>query len=366
MHFARFSVFFRLNWLAMKRTLSACIVWGAALAVAVSTISAVAQRDDSAVSHPGESLILKHESAGTVTSHRLILKDGSYQIVRRYVISGDRLRYISAERSGVWEEMPFDLVDWEATRKWERDHATQLSLAMKEATEIDKEEAAEREGQKTRRPEVAPGLELPDRDSVFALDTRQGTPELVELRSSELSVNNRARRGLVTLNPLNETRATLELEGSTACVHLHGSNPSIYISLESRENADQVISHAQTVNTRGAKDTASRKHGARSEKSGFAVVRADSRRAVRIVGAVHVSVKGGISQSERVVPARFEAFENGHWLKITPTAPLTTGEYALVEILSTGDMSQTVWDFRVDSSMGENPGAMTPTQKRER
>ena len=30
-------------------------------------------------------------------------------------------------------------------------------------------------------PEVAKGLELPDEDGVFALDTFQGTPELVEL-----------------------------------------------------------------------------------------------------------------------------------------------------------------------------------------
>ena len=29
------------------------------------------------------------------------------------------------ERGGEWEELPADLVDWDATRKWERDHATQ-------------------------------------------------------------------------------------------------------------------------------------------------------------------------------------------------------------------------------------------------
>ena len=39
----------------------------------------------------------------------------------------------------------------------------EASPAMKEAAEIDKEEAAERDEQKARMPEVAKGLELPDR-----------------------------------------------------------------------------------------------------------------------------------------------------------------------------------------------------------
>ena len=38
---------------------------------------------------------------------------------------------------------------------------------MKEAEEIDKEEAAERNEAKARMPEVAKGLELPDEDGVL-------------------------------------------------------------------------------------------------------------------------------------------------------------------------------------------------------
>src|SRR5215469_7237327 len=49
-------------------------------------------------------------------NHRLILKDGSYQIVRKYEVVGDRVRYISLERSGEWEELPYDLVDRNATK----------------------------------------------------------------------------------------------------------------------------------------------------------------------------------------------------------------------------------------------------------
>ena len=155
-------------------------------------------------------------------NRRLILKDGSYQVVRRYEIVDDRVRYISVERGGDWEELPAELVDWEATHKWERDHAhppaEELSPAMKEVQAIDKEEADEREELKTRRPDVAKGLELPDEDAVFALDTFQGTPELVELLPVDLAMDAKSRHGLNTLNPLAASKAQIELDGAHAKV----------------------------------------------------------------------------------------------------------------------------------------------------
>jgi hypothetical protein len=180
-------------------------------------------------------LPLKPDLPGMATNHRLILKDGTYQVVRKYEIVGDRVRYISVERGGEWEELPLELVDWDATRKWERDHANQAeeeaSSAMKEAAEIDKEEAAERAEQQAHSPEVAKGLELPDEDGVFALDTFEGTPELVELLPVDLALNAKNRHGLSTLNPLAGSKASLELEGQHAKVHLHVNDPAIYLAL---------------------------------------------------------------------------------------------------------------------------------------
>ena len=218
-------------------------------------------------------LPLKPDLPGLATNHRLILKDGTYQIVRKYEIVGDRVRYISVERGGDWEELPVDLVDWDATRKWERDHANQPeeepSPAMKEAEDIDKEEAAERDEQKARMPEVAKGLELPDEDGVFVLDTFEGTPELVELLPVDLTINAKTKHGLSTLNPLAGAKASLELDGAHAKVHLHVNDPAIYLSLNARDDAEKVLSHAMTVDTGGAKEVANRKHGAHSADLGI-------------------------------------------------------------------------------------------------
>ena len=307
---------------------------------------------------------------GTGSNHRLILKDGSYQVVRKYEIVGDRVRYISLERGGDWEELPESLVDWDATRKWERDHAEQLAAgddnpsdAMKEAEGIDKEEAAERAEQAARMPEVAKGLELPDMDSIFVLDTYQGTPELVELQPNELAVDAKTHHGLSTLNPMAGARASIELPGAHAKVHLHVNDPAIYVSLEVTDESEKVLSHALTVSTNNTKEVANRKHGAHSPQSGFAIVKVDERKAVRVIGAIHISPTGNITQSEDTIPMKVEAMPGKHWLKLTPTQPLIIGEYALVEIISPSDINQVVWDFQVNPRTGDNEGSLTPILK---
>jgi hypothetical protein len=331
-------------------------IFAAALLVSLA-VPAVAQKQ----------LPLKEGAPGVQTNHRLILKDGSYQVVRKYEVVGDRVRFISVERSGEWEEIPADLIDWAATKKWDRDHAepaySDASPAMKEAEELDKEEAAKRAEEAARMPEVAPGLELPDQDSVFALDTFQGTPELVELPPNQLAVDAKTHHGLSSFNPMAAAKASIELPGSHAKVHLHVNDPAIYLSLDLAGNAEEAVSHSMTVNTSGQKEAADRKRGAHSTQSGFAIVRVDERNKVRIIGAIHLGRNGDVSQDENIVPARVEVLPGKHWLKVTPAQPLTIGDYALVEILSPTDINQTVWDFRVNPTLGDNTTTITPILK---
>ncbi len=318
------------------------------------------QRQDNSNSKP---LPLKPAVPGTGRNLRLILKDGSYQMVRDYQIVGDRVRYLSQER-GEWEELPTDLVDWDATNKWAKDHADlveeESSPAMKEAADIDAEETEERGDERARMPLVSPGLELPDEDGVFVLDTFHGTPELVELRANDLSLNTKNRKGIAVLNPLATERASLELEGANARVHLHVNDPAIYLSLGVEEEHEPALSHPLTVDTGGAKAVNGGKHGAHSAQSGFVIVRVDERQQVRIVGAVHVGPTGTVTQDEDTIPTKTEVLPGKRWLKIEPVQTLTIGEYALVEIISPSDISESVWDFRVDPRLGDNAGAIGP------
>src|SRR5882757_3543128 len=119
---------------------------------------------------------------------RLILKDGSYQVVMSYRIVGDRVHYISAERGGVEEEIPAALVDFDATKKWERQHVSPQegdAQSPGAAPEIDPELLKEEADRAALTPEVTTDLRLPDLDNVLALDTYRGQQQLVPLSQSD-------------------------------------------------------------------------------------------------------------------------------------------------------------------------------------
>src|ERR1700683_934918 len=52
---------------------------------------------------------------GLPRGKKLMLKDGSFQLVREYQVEGDRVRYYSVDRDG-WEEVPAALVDLDKTK----------------------------------------------------------------------------------------------------------------------------------------------------------------------------------------------------------------------------------------------------------
>src|SRR6202008_1722455 len=91
---------------------------------------------------------------------KLILSDGTFQVVREYHREGDRVRYYSLERSA-WEEIPATMVNWDATQKAEVEHDAQQSELAKQIAESEKKARFAGMDVDTSF-EVRPGVFLPD------------------------------------------------------------------------------------------------------------------------------------------------------------------------------------------------------------
>jgi hypothetical protein len=127
-------------------------------------------------------------------SVKLFLKDGTYQLVSSFEVHGDRVRYYSSERSE-WEEMPAELVDFEATRRAQEEEKAAAKKEIEEAKEIQQQRFEKPPDQGM---EVAPGIRLPGDDGVFTVEG----PRLVRLvQSSGDVITDKKRAALVLAVP---------------------------------------------------------------------------------------------------------------------------------------------------------------------
>jgi hypothetical protein len=280
---------------------------------------------------------------------RLILKDGSYQLVSKYEVQGSRVRYLSAERNE-WEEVPNDFVDWKATEAFEKDRAA--GKPAPEAVELDKELAAERAAEEANSPLVAPGLHLPDDGGVQLLDTYQGQPQLVELDQNGGEVNKNMKGNILraAINPIASSKRTIELPGQHAKNQSHAALPSIYVNIESGgAAADMGSGHLKDDRPAEPELPWDR----------FKIVRMQAKGDKRIVGDIKTAVYGKSKQEGNFVSTNSQQLTGG-WVKVTPMAPLDAGEYALVESLGKEGINLYVWDFGVNPNAPVNQVVMKP------
>jgi hypothetical protein len=290
-------------------------------------------------------LLLPAGLAAQQLAKRLILKDGSYQLATKYEVKRDRVRYLSAER-GDWEELPKSLVDWPATEKYEKDRAS--GVVSPEAAQLDKELEAEKAADEARSPHVAPGLQLPDEGGVLLLDDFQGQKQLDELQQSGGKINKNMKGNILraTINPIASAKQTIELEGAHAKIQSHVTQPAIFVNIDEGQEA----ATAQPQKAEEKLPPAER----------FRIVRAETMADKRIVGAIKIAMYGKVSQQANLVPTKAEVLPGSTWVKITPEAPLATGEYAVVEMLGKNGVNLYVWDFGVNPSATANAGAWKP------
>jgi hypothetical protein len=297
--------------------------------------------------------------AAIANIHRLILTDGSYQQVRRWEIKGDRVRFISSERNGVWEEMPVSLVDWKATETFAHAHTDEgreEAAASDDARAVDAEAAAEKAEITSRTPRVAPRLNLPNRDGVWVLDYFQNQPELVTLEQGSGDVNQQTghnvQRGQINPPP---RKAEIRLDGEGSRVHLHENQPVFYVSLTGGD--DSAGSDALTVAASDAKNAGA----VSSPKSQYAIVEVDPRRNYRVITNTALSQLG--HQTENVTETTTTVLPGGHWMKVVPKQKLTIGQYALMELLGPREANLSVWDFAIDPQSGDNRNAILPIDR---
>jgi hypothetical protein len=288
-------------------------------------------------------LLLLGASASQAKARRLILKDGSYQMATKWEVKGDRVRYYSAERY-MWEELPASLVDWNATGKWEKEHAAAANETA--AAQI----AADKAEEEAASPTVAPGVRLPETGGVFLLDNYANRTSLIELVQQGTQVNKQTGKNILraVINPLpSGPKQTIELQGAHARVQAHEAVPQIFVNI----NYDNDTGGAVEGTVQLSKDDR------------FKIIRVRQDKTKRVIADLKISLLGSMKEQRNVVEARAESIGTD-WVKLTPARALEPGEYALVEMLTPKQMNLYVWDFGVDPKAPANPTAWKPIDQK--
>ena len=296
---------------------------------------------------------------------RLFLKDGSYQIVMSYKLVGNVVRYVSAERGGAMEDIPASLVDFDATKRWEARHANPSAASdSTQAPVIDPELLKEEADRAALTPEIAPDLRLQTEDSVLALDTFRGTPELIPLAQTDSDLNRNTAHNVLraAINPLSASHQIVQIKGESSLVQLHVESPVVYLRIG--DEVTPPTGTALTVDTHGATGNAPSVPAGGSPDSRYVIVRADIRVGARVLASFRINLLGGVQRQEDVVETTSELLPGGHWMKIIPTQPLSFGEYALMEVISDKEVNLGVWDFGIHPVAPENKDAIKPEPRR--
>lgn len=312
-----------------------------------------------------QTVIPQPESSQTQRRIHLILKDGSYQVVTSYTVVGDVVKYVSAERGGEHEEIPVELVDLDATRRWEKAHTPVAEGGDKgRAPVLDPELLKEEQERRSLTPMIEPDLRLPEDDSVLALDEFQGKPELVPLTQSEGDLNHVTGHSVLkkALNPRAAAHQVLTLKGEKSFVQLHVDTPAIYLRI-GEATAPSTGGAPLTVDTHGASSVKS-DSDVRPDNSQYVIVRTDVRVDARLVASFSLEALDSGKHIEDVIETNQETLTGGHWMKLSPKRPLEFGEYVLMEVISEKEINLGVWDFGIHPQAPENRDVIKPEPKR--
>jgi hypothetical protein len=299
----------------------------------VSTADFDEPQDTQSVKKPGSEATETASAASRLPrGKKLVLTDGSFQLVRNYEKNGDRVRYFSVER-GAWEEIPAAMVDWDATKKAEAaDEKT--TAAMLEKVRIQEAAAkAETPVDVDASLTVAPGVFLPDGEGMFALEGKS-IKRLGQAGSEVKTDKKTVLKQVFSPIPIIPSKHNVEIPGTRATVRLTTQVPEFYL----REPPFDPERDSSVLRT------------GRQGESGpeVALVRAKVKGNKRLLESIRSMFGEQIAQDrDEIAVQRWEVAPDIY--RFTLSAPLPPGEYALAEILQDG-LNLYVWDFGVDAA----------------
>lgn len=268
--------------------------------------------------------------ARSTRGKKLVLKDGSFQMVRDYEKNGDRIRYFSLER-GAWEEIPAGLVDWDATAKAEK-ATTAADDAL--AAKIHKQEEAQRIETTIdvdASLQVGGGAFLPPGEGMFAVEGKSVIPIPQVGTAVRNDRKNQLKRVLSPL-PIIPGKRNIELDGKRATLRINSANPEFYLrELTTEDEQESGLERTSRQSTTGPE---------------VELLRATVKGNRRIIESVRSFMGEEVGRENKTISIQ-EWTVAKRVYRFTLSEPLPPGEYALAELLP-GGLNLFVWDFGVD------------------
>lgn len=260
---------------------------------------------------------------------KLVLTNGTFQIVREYHREGDRVRYYSLERSA-WEEIPAALVDWDATQKAEAEQNAKQEELARQIAETEKAERFADLNVDTSF-EVRPGVFLPDNVGFYVIDGNKVTTMQQEKAETHTD-KGRAVAKIVTGVPLINSKQEVEIPGKQAKLRIHTGDAEFYF-----RTADKREPH-------------------------LALMRADVKGEKRLLEAISTNIVGQQKYKNHEVSLLQWDAARGLY-RFTMDQALEPGEYAIIETTTEEGQSMYVWTFGVDLAGNAKSVSAKPTAR---
>lgn len=246
---------------------------------------------------------------------RLYLKDGNYLMVREYKVKNGRVTYWSVER-GAWEEIPDELVDWDATHRGEAEEVERKKQIDQKLEEIKEHERAVSLTVDSDI-EISPGIFLPDAPGFYIVANGAIASLSQDLAESHLSMK-RLFVKVITPVPVVPTKRDVKLKGEHAKMRISDSQPEFYFRTPEQREPALVLVRARV-------------HGGE-----------------RQITAISTSMTGESRTKETRIPISDWVVARGTF-RYTVGQKLDPGEYAFVESVPEQGMDLYLWDFGVDA-----------------